>query len=143
MNAANKPQTAKDVIKAYLDRRAAEDPQFATTYAKPNKNIDECYRYILGEARQHGTAVCLTDDVVFGMAVHYYDEDDIKIRPTSAARTSVGATAPATPTAQKQKPKQTPEQKAEARRRKQEEGRREAIRKKQPYSPSLFDFDDL
>jgi hypothetical protein len=42
---------AMNAIKAYLERRAAEDVQFAESYAKPGKSIDECYRYILGEAR--------------------------------------------------------------------------------------------
>lgn len=83
------PNSPTDVIKAYLDRRASEDPQFATSYAKPSKSIDECWRYIVGEARKRGTSVCMTDDEVFGLAVHYYDEDVIKINRTPAARVSV------------------------------------------------------
>lgn len=73
--------SAQDAIKAYLDNRAATDPLFAASYAKPAKSIDECFRYILGEARKRGNAVCMTDEEVFGLAVHYYDEDDIKIAP--------------------------------------------------------------
>ena len=34
---------AMNAIKAYLERRAAEDVQFAESYAKPGKSIDECY----------------------------------------------------------------------------------------------------
>lgn len=70
---------AKDAIKAYLDKRAVEDPLFAVSYAKENKSIDECFNYILNEARKRGNAVCMTDEEVFGLAVHYYDEDDIKV----------------------------------------------------------------
>ena len=33
----------------------------------------------MGEARKRGNAVAISDEEVYGMAVHYYDEDDIKI----------------------------------------------------------------
>jgi hypothetical protein len=69
----------KQAIKNYLDNRAKTDELFAVAYAKPHKNIDECFNYILGEARKQGNAVYLPDDVVFGWAVHYYDEDNIKV----------------------------------------------------------------
>ena len=65
----------KKAIQTYLDNRAKNDALFAVAYAKPNKNIDECVAYIVGEARkQGGNAVYVPDDVVFGWAVHYYDE---------------------------------------------------------------------
>lgn len=80
MNRMSKEVDAiKQAIKNYLDNRAKTDELFAAAYAKPHKNIDECFNYILGEARKQGNAVYLPDDVVFGWAVHYYDEDDIKI----------------------------------------------------------------
>ena len=69
----------KDAIKVYLDERAKNDEQFAQCYAKANKNIDECFDYVIGEVRKRGNAVYMTDAEVFGLAVHYYDEDDIKI----------------------------------------------------------------
>ena len=37
-------ETFKKVIKAFLDKRAAEDELFAKDYAKPGKNIDDCLR---------------------------------------------------------------------------------------------------
>lgn len=68
----------KQAIKTYLDNRAKTDELFAVAYAKPNKNIDECFNYVVGEARkQGGNAVYIPDDVVFGWAVHYYDEDNL------------------------------------------------------------------
>lgn len=82
----------KQAIKDYLDNRAKTDELFAVAYAKPHKNIDECFNYILGEARKQGNAVYLPDDVVFGWAVHYYDEDDIKINKLPAS-TQVSARA--------------------------------------------------
>ena len=73
-------QSFKEAIKTYLDQRAKDDSLFATTYAKPNKNIDECCNYIIGEAKKRGdNAVFMSDDEVFGLAVHYYDEDDIEV----------------------------------------------------------------
>lgn len=86
--------TVKDAIKAYLDNRAKDDELFAKNYAKGNKNIDECFEFIIGEVSKRGTAVYMTDEEVFGLAVHYYDEDDIKINklPTGT-RVSASATA--------------------------------------------------
>lgn len=86
---ASKALSAKDVIKSHLDARAASDPLFAASYAKPKKNIDDCFRYILSEAQKRGNAVCMSDEEVFGLAVHYYDEDDIKIaQPAVSASVS-------------------------------------------------------
>ena len=74
----------KDTIKAYLDKRAAEDELFAATYAKKNKNLDECCNFILQEVRKSG-CMGFADEEIYGMAVHYYDEDDIKnVKPISA-----------------------------------------------------------
>lgn len=72
---------AKETIKSYLDERARTDELFAKAYVKEGKSIDECFSYILGEARKKGTQVCMSDEEVFGLAVHYYDEDDIKVSP--------------------------------------------------------------
>ena len=75
----------KQAIKTHLDNRAKTDELFAVAYAKPNKNIDECFDYIVGKAKkQGGNAVYVSDEVVFGWAVHYYDEDDIKINKLPA-----------------------------------------------------------
>ena len=66
----------KRLIKEYLDNRAAEDTLFAADYAKPNKNIDECCNYILQEVYKSGQNG-FADDEIFGLAVHYYNEDDL------------------------------------------------------------------
>lgn len=74
----------KDTIQKYLQERAVEDPLFAPKFTNPSKSIDECCRYIMGEARKRGTSVVMSDAEVFGMAVHYYDEENIKIEKVSA-----------------------------------------------------------
>ena len=90
---SNSMNAVKQAIKSYLDNRAKTDELFAVAYAKPNKNIDECFNYIVGEAKkQGGNAVYVPDEVVFGWAVHYYDEDDIKINKLPA-NTRVSAKA--------------------------------------------------
>lgn len=81
-------KSAKDIVKEYLDQRASEDAQFAASYAKPDKSIDQCWMYILGEARNRGAQVCMTQEEVFGLAIHYYDEDDIKVKPVGRIRSS-------------------------------------------------------
>lgn len=54
-------QSPKQVIQSYLEERAKRDPLFATSYAKPNKKIDECYDYIISQAKNAVVAlyVCL------------------------------------------------------------------------------------
>ena len=150
--------TVKEAIKNYLDERAKTDELFATAYAKPNKNIDECFNYIVGEAKKQGNAVYLSDDVVFGWAVHYYDEDDIKINKLPA-NTKVSTTAnielseedkeKARKHAIKSFEKQcVAEMKAaeEAKAKKEAEKRkakREELRRMEQSTPTLFEFDEI
>ena len=150
--------TVKEAIKNYLDERAKTDELFATAYAKPNKNIDECFNYIVGEAKKQGNAVYLSDDVVFGWAVHYYDEDDIKINKLPA-HTKVSTTAnielseedkeKARKNAIKSFEKQcVAEMKAaeEAMAKKEAEKRkakREELRRMEQSMPTLFEFDEI
>ncbi len=65
-------------IQSYLEKRASEDALFAERYANPKKNISDCCTYILNTVKSSGRNG-FTDAEVFGMAVHYYDEDDIKV----------------------------------------------------------------
>lgn len=57
-------KTFKEAIKSYLDERARTDELFAKSYAKENKNLDECCSYIMGEARKRGNAVAMSDTEV-------------------------------------------------------------------------------
>lgn len=86
-------QTFKEAIKSYLDERARTDELFAKSYAKENKNLDECCSYIMGEARKRGNAVVMSDTEVFGLAVHYYDEDDIKVNKLPTAARAVASSS--------------------------------------------------
>lgn len=84
----------KEVIKEHLDQRAATDPLFAKTYAKENKNLDDCITYILTTV-QASKRQGFTDDEVFGMAVHYYDEDNIKPGKPVQAHVVINKSIPA------------------------------------------------
>lgn len=68
----------KSTIYAYLQGRTVSDPLFAETLKKPNKNIDDCITYILNTVKSSGCNG-FTDQEVYDMAVHYYDEDNINI----------------------------------------------------------------
>ena len=73
----------KEVIKRYLDDFASKDETFAAKYENEKKSIDGCVKYINGQVykmRKNGEqCLALTDDEVFGMAIHYYDEEDIEV----------------------------------------------------------------
>lgn len=75
----------EQVLKDYLDKLAAQDPQFAIKYANEKKSIHECARYIIGEASAQAVegVAGMTDEEMYGMAVHYYDEEKIEIRSIS------------------------------------------------------------
>jgi hypothetical protein len=74
------------VIDAHLQSVAQADPLFAVTLAKPNKNIKDCVTYILNEVKKSGRNG-FADEEIFGMAIHYYDEDDL--RPGAAVNAQV------------------------------------------------------
>ena len=101
----SKQNPLKEAIQSYLDERAKVDELFAVAYKKKNKNIDECFAYIMGEALKESSPVVpgvegcgMDNDVVYGMAVHYYDEDDIKVNKLpSNVRASASTTTPAKP----------------------------------------------
>ena len=66
-------------IKEYLDRRAFSDPEFAEKYANPRKTIERCCEYICGEVSD-SERCGYDDDEIFGMAVHYYDEENVTVK---------------------------------------------------------------
>ena len=67
----------KNTIKAYLDKRAEIDLLFSFRYSLPEKKLDDCITYILNQVQKSGCNG-FADDEIFGMAVHYYDEDNIE-----------------------------------------------------------------
>lgn len=95
----------EQAIKIYLDNRAKTDSLFAETYKKANKSIKECCKYIYSQAKKlakEGNAVGVDDATVYGWAVHYYDEDDIKV---DKVQERVEVVAPASEPAKAEQPK--------------------------------------
>lgn len=68
----------KKTIAEYLNQRAATDPLFAPNLAKEGKNIDDCITYILNQVKESGCNG-FSDEEIYSMAVHYYDEDNIEV----------------------------------------------------------------
>ncbi len=146
----------QDTIKAYLDKRAQEDSLFAQSYAKEGKSIEECCNYIIQEVKKMNVAG-LSDDEVFGLAVHYYDEDDLGDIKASNCRVVVNHSVELTEEekAQARKDAIAQYQKEELQKlrvseKEKEEKSKKATAKSQSKSaaekviesPSLFDFGD-
>lgn len=132
----------KQTIKAYLDERAQNDELFAVSYAKENKNMDDCVTFILNQVKR-SKCMGLTDEEVYSLAVHFFDEDDIEIGNSIACNVIVNHTV-----------ELTEEEKAQARQDALKEYQAEQLRKMQKRTnkpktpkaqpeittPSLFDF---
>ena len=73
----------KFTVEAKLQEMGAADPLFSSNLQKDGKSIDDCITYILNCVKQSGCNG-FTDEEIFGMAAHYYDEDTIDIgKPVS------------------------------------------------------------
>lgn len=132
----------KQTIKAYLDERAKNDELFAVSYAKENKNMDDCVTFILNQVKR-SKCMGLTDEEVYSLAVQFFDEDDIEIGNSIACNVIVNHTV-----------ELTEEEKAQARQEALKEYQAEQLRKLQKRAnkpktpkaqaeittPSLFDF---
>ena len=132
----------KQTIKTYLDERAQNDELFAVSYAKENKNMDDCATFILNQVKR-SKCMGLTDEEVYSLAVHFFDEDDIEIGNPIACNVIVNHTV-----------ELTEEEKAKARQEALKEYQAEQLRKMQKRTnkpktpkaqpeittPSLFDF---
>lgn len=76
MNNKKYTDNFKKIVFEKLSQISQNSPEFKKSFEKENKNIDECISYILSTVQKSGVQG-FTDDEVFAMAMHYYDEDDI------------------------------------------------------------------
>lgn len=93
----------KRTIQAYLEEAATKDELFAAAYAKTGKNIDDCITYILNEVQKSGCNG-LADEEIFGIAIHYYMEENLELGKANNCQVIVNHTV-----------ELTDEEKAEAR----------------------------
>ena len=68
----------KNTIQAYLVEMATYDTNFAERFADPKKSINNCVTCILNQVQESGCNG-FEDDEIYGMAVHYYQEEDIEV----------------------------------------------------------------
>lgn len=137
----------ENAIKEYLDARAKEDVKFAEKYSNGKKSLEECCRFILVEMRKKAKSGMYgaTDAEVFGLAVHYYDEEDIKVEKNVSAEVIINRELTEE---EKQEFKKRKEAKAKTEEQKEEDKkRREQERKKKEQEEEgllfLFDEEDL
>lgn len=84
----------KQIIQNHLSEVAENDSLFAKAFAKENKNIDDCITYILNQVKASGCNG-FADEEIFNMAIHYYDEDNLKIGKPVQAKVVVNKLPPA------------------------------------------------
>lgn len=132
----------KQTIKAYLDERAKNDELFAVSYAKENKNMDNCVTFILNQVKR-SKCMGLTDEEVYSLAVHFFDEDDIEIGNSIACNVIVNHTVELTEEEMAHARQEAfKEYQAEQLRKMQKRTNKPKTPKAQPEitTPSLFDF---
>lgn len=73
-----------DLFKLFLDRKAEVDEDFRPMYAKENKSLENCWKYITLETKkayeeQKNNTKCFATNVfkLLDLAFHYYCEDSI------------------------------------------------------------------
>ncbi len=71
-------QSFQDTIKAYLETMAENDALFAVKYANPSKSVSDCCIFIINQVQKSGCNG-FADEEIFGMAVHYYEENEIEV----------------------------------------------------------------
>ena len=125
LNSEKNPAIIK--IGNYLKDRAEIDPSVKRTIKKENKTLKDCWQYVIGEIsktiyRDGEIGIAAGDDqILYDLAVHYYDEDDIKIKKTDWVKinTNMGENQPkqeqnvkiTKKTKKKKQPKDTTEEK--------------------------------
>jgi hypothetical protein len=130
----------QNTIKAYLDKRAEIDLLFSFRYSLPEKKLEDCVTYILNQVQKSGCNG-FHDDEIFGMAVHFYDEDNIEIgKPMHNAQVAVNHVVVLS-AEEKEQARQEAMQKAQDEAyRKMTQPTKKAKKVELNLQPSLFDF---
>lgn len=74
----NFTENFKKVIQWHLTRMATKDALFAPNLVKKGKNIDDCCTYIINTVKATGQCG-FSDDEIYSMAIHYFQEDNIEV----------------------------------------------------------------
>ena len=82
----------KEIIENHLKAKALTDKAFDVKLGNESKSIEDCITYILNTVKKSGNSG-FSDTEVFGMAIHYYDENKIDIGGKVEAKVVVNHTA--------------------------------------------------
>jgi hypothetical protein len=88
---AKKSEGTKEFLKAlteYLDALAYKDERFREVYRKPGKSIQECGNFVVQEVKKKNKSA-FADNEIFGLAVHYYEEDNINVSTNEMSRATI------------------------------------------------------
>ena len=80
--------TFENAIREYLEKFAAGDPAFAEKYREGiegKKDVKSCCAYIIAQVKKTGRQG-FTDDELYGMAVHFYDEKEVTVPEGNAQK---------------------------------------------------------
>ena len=135
-------QSFQDTIKAYLETMAENDALFAVKYANPSKSLSDCCTYIINQVQKSGCNG-FADDEIFGMAVHFYEENEIEVGKPINCRVVVNHTVELTEE-EKEKARQDAITKLRdeemAKMRRPAQSKKATEKNPQVQQPSLFDF---
>lgn len=130
----------QNTIKAYLDKRAEIDLLFSFRYSLPEKKLEDCITYILNQVQKSGCNG-FHDDEIFGMAVHFYDEDNIEIgKPMHNAQIAVNHVVVLTAEEKEQARQDAMQKTQDEAYRKMTQPTKKAKKVALTIQPSLFDF---
>jgi len=76
-------ETLKDIADHVIEQ-CKKVPAFIEKVLNEKKTLEECYDYIVSEARklktEKSSCVRVADDVVYGWALHYFQEENLKFK---------------------------------------------------------------
>lgn len=63
-----------------LNIQCTKDEELVKALKRPNKDINKCWAYIMGQAKKHLKSISgyIHEDIILGWAIHYYTEDNIE-----------------------------------------------------------------
>lgn len=87
----------EETILKYLEDNASEE--LAKKISESKKTLSGCINFIKGEARKQASGGCamLTDQEVFGLAIHYFEEESISENKVATVPATVKHTEPEKP----------------------------------------------
>ncbi len=142
-NRQNKGSVAfEDTIREYLEKRAENDALFAVKFSNPSKSVEDCVTYIINEVQKSGCNG-FADDEIFGMAIHYYEENEIEVGKPINCQMVVNHMVELTEEEKEQARQDAIErlrQEEMAKLRKPIQPKKATEKKPQDVQPSLFDF---